>query len=54
MVLQFKSENETSFTKLNENGEITEEIKSNIIDGSNNFCPTKRFYLHHLYKKKIS
>lgn len=47
----FKSENEASFSKLNENGEITEEIKSNIVDGSNNFFPTKEF-IYHLYKEE--
>jgi hypothetical protein len=46
----FKSDKEAAFIRLNEKGETIEEIKSNILDGSNDFYATRDF-IYHLYKE---
>jgi hypothetical protein len=47
----FKSQKEAAFVRLNENGEKIEEVKSNILDGSNDFCVTTS-NIYHLYKEE--
>lgn len=47
----FISDKETKFVRLNENGDKIEEINSNILDGSNDFCLTRN-NIYHLYKEE--
>lgn len=51
----FRDGNNAFFLKLDEEGNQLEEIKSNILDGSQDFCLTKR-NVYHLYKteEKVS